>query len=108
MRLFEFEKNDPLRIKLVAVASQLKADYEDSQTQLSTDQLLQILTQHGITLDKTDLFNMVKKEPLKNIIDNINGTQVIFKGQEPIQGSTQSPDQAQKIVSQMAKNAASK
>lgn len=106
MRLFEFEKDDPLRIKLVAVASQLKADYEQSQTPLSTDQLLQIFKKNGISLDKTDLFDIVKKDPLKNIIDNVNGQEVVFKGEEPMPGTTQSPDQAQATVNQMAKRAA--
>jgi hypothetical protein len=106
MRLFEFEKSDPLRIKLVAVASQLKADYENSQTPITTDQLLQMFSKHGIKLDKSDLFDIVKKDPLKNIIDNINGQEVVFKGEEPLPGTTQSPDQAQATVNQMAKRAA--
>ncbi len=81
MRLFEFADNDPLRVKLVAVVSQLKSRISDTNTKepMTTDALIELLAQNDIEVDKSDLYDMVKKEPLSNIIQNINGHEVIFK-----------------------------
>lgn len=102
MRLFEFA--DPIITKLVAVSDQLKTDLTQDQTKsdMSVEELLDYLQKYDITIDKMDLFNMIKKPPLKNIIQNIQGDKVIFKGfQEP-----EAPDdQQQKVVQQMAKKA---
>lgn len=109
MRLFEFDSSDPLRVKLTAVTSQLKARIgeEGSTKPMSTDSLLSLLKNNDIIIDKSDIYDMVKKEPLSNMIDDIRDDQVVFKGQKPMRG-TMTPDNAEKIVSQMAKKAASK
>lgn len=106
MRLYEFAGDDPLRVKLLAVAGQLKAEYENSDIPLTTDQFLRILRQNKISVGKADLFDMVKKEPLVNIIDNINGNEVVFKGQESLE--TQEKGENEKIRQQMASKQASK
>ncbi len=100
MRLFEFSDSDPLRIKLVAVTNQLKSINEP----MSTDEFLTILNKNGISLDKADLFDMVKKEPLSNIIADISDDTVTFKGQEGDMGTAvdQSQDENEKIRQQMA------
>ena len=100
MRLFEFSDTDPLRVKLVAVTNQLKSINEP----MSTDEFLTILNKNGISLDKADLFNMVKKEPLSNIIADISDDTVTFKGQEGDMGTAvdQSQDENEKIRQQMA------
>jgi hypothetical protein len=99
MRLFEFSDADPLRVKLVAVVNQLATSTEP----MTTDEFLTVLNKNGISLDKADLFDMVKKDPLANIIDNINDNQVIFKGQEnDTEGQEQGPDENEKIRQQMA------
>lgn len=104
MRLFEFAKPDPLVTKLVAVTDQLKTELDQDQTKtnMSVNQFLEYLQKYDITLDKTDLYSMIKKPPLKNIIDNIQGDDIVFKGfAEP-----EMPDDQQKnVVQQMAKNA---
>jgi hypothetical protein len=50
---------------------------------------------------------MIKKPPLQNIISNIQGDTVIFKGHEPAPVTPTMPDQEnnQKVVAQMAQNA---
>jgi len=102
MRLFEFSDADPLRVKLVAVANQLATSTEP----MTTDEFLTVLNKNGITLDKSDLFNIVKKDPLRNIIADVNDDQVIFKGQEnDIEGQEQGPDENEKIRQQMASKA---
>jgi len=99
MRLFEFSDADPLRVKLVAVANQLATSTEP----MSTDEFLTVLNKNGISLDKADLFDIVKKDPLVNIISDVNDNQVTFKGQEDdIEGQDQSPDENEKIRQQMA------
>lgn len=106
MRLFEFAGPDPLVTKLVAVSDQLKSelDQDQSKTNMSVNKFLEYLQKYDITLDKSDLFNMIKKPPLKNIIANIQGDNIVFKGfAEP----EMPEDQQKAVVQQMAKNAAS-
>lgn len=100
MRLFEFSDSDPLRVKLVAVTNQLKSTNEP----MSTDEFLTVLNKNGISLDKSDLFDMVKKEPLNNIIANISDDTVTFKGQEGDMDTAvdQSQDENEKIRQSMA------
>ncbi len=104
MKLFEFADDDPLRVKLTAVTSQLKQFQEQSDFPLSTDDFLKILRKHGISLDKSDLFDIVKKEPLKNVISDVNDQEVTFRGQESPE-IEQGPDENEKVRSQMASKA---
>jgi len=104
MRLFELDQPNPLVTKLVAVSDQLKTDIDngDVLSELTVDQFLDYLRKYDITLDRNDLFNMIKKQPLKNIIANIKGDEVVFKGH----AKPEMPkDQSQNIVKQMAKSA---
>ena len=99
MRLYEFSDSDPLRVKLTAVANQLSTQDEP----MTADEFLTVLNKNGITVDKADLFNMIKQDPLKNIIRDIEKDQVIFKGQEDdLEGQEQGPDENEKIRQQMA------
>jgi hypothetical protein len=110
MRLFEFQLDDPLRIKLVAATNQLKSRMEDTANNepMSTDAFLSLLrNKYDITIDKSDLFDMVKKDPMKNIIDNINGNEIIFKGQRSNELGV-SPDEAEQTVAKMAHRASNK
>jgi hypothetical protein len=104
MRLFEFSDADPLRVKLVAVTNQLKSQNEP----MSTDEFLTVLNKNGISLDKSDLFDMVQKDPLVNIIADVNDDTVTFKGQEDDSVDAavdQSQDQNEKVRQQMAHSA---
>lgn len=104
MRLYEFADNDPLRVKLTAVASQLKGQHQNSEQPLSTEEFLGMLKDQSISLSKSDLFDIVKKEPLKNIIADINDETVTFKGDEQL-GTDSGPDENEKIRQQMANKA---
>ena len=109
MRLFEFAGPDPIVTRLVAISDQLKNDIDSGEISMdmTTDQLLQYLAQYDIVVDKTDLYNMVKKPPLKNVISNIQGDNVVFKGEEtPDKGS--SKDDSKSVVAKMANQAANK
>jgi len=106
MRLFELDGLDPLVVKLIAVSDQLHTDLQNGEADpdMTTEELLQYLQKYDIILDKTDLFNMIKKPPLNKIISNIQSDKVIFKGM----GTPEAPDQDQnnQIVKQMANQAA--
>lgn len=109
MRLFEFEDANPLRTKLVAVTNQLASEVKNMNDGelMTTDELVEKLKQNDIIIDKSDLFDIVTKEPLKNIIKNINGDEVVFKGQKnDLATSTEpKPDENQKTLAAMAKKA---
>lgn len=107
MRLFEFADNDPLRVKLVSVLSYLTSRIDDTNTKepMTTDALLALLAQNDIDIDKSDLYDMVKKEPLSNVIQNINGNEVIFKGQTSNDMSELDPGENAKTREKMAKAA---
>jgi hypothetical protein len=107
MRIFEFAGDNPLSIKLAAVAKQLQDRVEKTGQSISTDQLLNFLRQNDIILDKPDLFDIVQKEPLKNIIKNVNKDEVTFVGQEDEDDMAldAKPDEAEKVRQQMAKSA---
>jgi hypothetical protein len=103
MRLYEFA--DPMITKLVAIADQLKSDLEqgDADPNMSVPDFLQYLKKYDIIYDKTDLYDMIKKLPLKNLISNIQGDNIVFKGF----GTPEAPpeDESQSIVAGMAKKA---
>lgn len=106
MRLFELDQPNPLVTKLVAVSDQLKTDIDngDVSPEMTVDQLLDYFRNYDITLDVSDLYNMIKKEPLKKLINNIQGDAVIFKGVSGPETEMQ-PGQSQKIVQKMAQSA---
>jgi hypothetical protein len=106
MRLYEFVEDDPLRVKLAAITSQLKERVKRSGSTLSTDELLEFLRTNDIVLDKPDLFDIVKKEPLSNIIKNVNKDVVTFVGQSEEDTEIKPrPDESEKIRQQMASKA---
>ncbi len=107
MRLYEFADIDPQTAKLIAITDQLKSGLEKNPNlQWTTDNLLQYFQQYGITLDITDIYDMIKKPPLNNVISNIQGDNVVFKGQESAAPTTSNNNtDSKEIVAQMAKNA---
>jgi hypothetical protein len=104
MRLFEFA-GSPLLVKLVATTSQLKSEIDSGKmhSEWTVPELLQYYRDNDIVIDKSDLYTMIKKPPLDQSIENIQGDKVIFKGQTPEQEA--GPDENQKIVQQMAQSA---
>ena len=105
MRLFELSNPNPLLVRLVAVTSQLTSEIDsgDQNPDCTVDELLQYYKDNDIILDKSDLYNMIKKPPLKNKISNIQGDKVIFKGQEtPVEPEE---EDSKKVVKQMAQKA---
>jgi hypothetical protein len=105
MRLFELSNPNPLLVRLVAVTSQLTSEIDsgDQHSDWTVDELLQYYKDNDIILAKQDLYDMIKKPPLKNKIDNIQGNKVIFKGQDsPIEPEE---EDSKKVIDQMAHKA---
>lgn len=108
MRLYEFAESNPLVTRLIAVSDQLLSDLSDPDIQsgMNVEELLTYFQKYDIVLDQMDLYNMIKLPPLKNIISNIEGDQVIFKGADSTDG--EAPDNSGDVVAGMAAKAASK
>lgn len=110
MRLFEFD--DPLVTQIVTVTDQLKTDLEKDNVDFDwdVDTLLNYFRRYGITLGIDDLYQMIQKPPLNNVIANIQGDKVIFKGQETtsLPQSNARPEDSKKTVAAMAKKALKK
>jgi len=104
MRLYEFA--NPIITRLVAISDQLKNDLEQKEVgvEMSTDQLLDYLASYDIVVDKQDLYNMIKKPPLNNVISNIQGDSVVFKGYEDSDNFEPTGD-SEKVVAKMADKA---
>ena len=105
MRLFELSNPNPLLVRLVAVTSQLSSDIDSGveHSDWTVDELLDYYKSNDIILAKDDLYDMIKKPPLKNKISNIQGDKVIFKGQEtPVEPEE---EESKKVVKQMAQKA---
>ena len=106
--MFLFELADPASAKLIVLVNQLKTDVENGiidPSSYTTDEFLTYLQEKGdIVLDVTDLYDMIKKPPLNTVISNIQGDQVIFKGQEETQPA-QDQSQSRQVVQQMAQSA---
>jgi len=103
MRLFEFVEDNPLRVKLTAVASELEDDFKDSGKTLPLDEFLDILRNEGVQIDKSDIYDVIKKEPLVNIIDSIEQGNVIFKGQVDDNGESEPTDNEQTLQKMASK-----
>jgi hypothetical protein len=106
--MFLFELADPASAKLIVLANQLKTDVENGiidPSSYTTDEFLTYLQDKGdIVLDITDLYDMIKKPPLNNVISNIQGDKVIFKGHDETQPDMDQT-QSQQVVDKMAQSA---
>lgn len=110
MFLFEFDqRQDSATItQIVALTNQLEQEIEDGEVDpnnYSVDNLLDYFQEYDIILDTDDLYNMIKAPPLKDLIHNIQGDKVVFKGHGGIDSLDQPEDQNKKTVAQMAKRA---
>jgi hypothetical protein len=108
MRLYEFDDESAYVTKIVALSNQLKNDLDNGEIPLdfSVDNLQDYFRRYDVILDREDLYNMIKRPPLKDVIRNIQGDKVVFKGQNA--PGEQPKDDNQKVVAQMAQNALKK
>lgn len=108
MLIREFIDN-PDALKLAAIGQFLlkRAGDTASVKPMNVDSFVKIARDNGINMDRERLMTMAQQEPLNNIISNIQGDEIIWKGSETTtsSGETMSVDQARKKVDQMAKRA---
>jgi hypothetical protein len=111
MLLFEFDQDPTMAPKIVALTNQLKQDLDDGEipTDYTVDQLLDYFQKYDVILDINDLYNMIKVPPLKSVIKNIQGDDVIFVGQEDNRPKYDAPESDdKKTIAKMAKRAMKK
>lgn len=108
MFLFEFDQDRALVSKIVTLTSQLEQDLEDGKLGpgYTVNQLLDYFQSYDVILDVNDLYNMIKVPPLKSVIKNIQGDEVVFVGQEESKKTYDAPaGDDKKTVAAMAKRA---
>lgn len=84
MKLYEFEDIDRDAIRLTGIISQMLSRIEDTgfKKEYNLKSLLNTLSERGYDIDREEFLDMIKNPPLKNIIANIKGDRVIFRGAE--------------------------
>ena len=110
MRLFEFDgrQDRAMTAQIVALINQLKHEIDGGEVDpnnYTVDDLLDYFQQYDVILDVDDLYNMVKVPPLKDIITNIQGDKVVFKGYQGDTAEKPEGGDSEKTVKQMAKRA---
>lgn len=108
MLLFELEKQPDFASKLVVLTNQLKQNFEENgyPQHFTVDHLLAYFAKYDLILDINDLYNMIQVPPLKDLISNIQGKNVVFVGQTGEKPEVEIPDQEKDdIVKKMADRA---
>lgn len=109
MRFFEFDANN-LNARLTGIIGQVHNRIKDQgyKGEFSLDSLLKILNSKDISIDRTDFIDMIQNEPLKNMIANVKGDRVIFKGESDDDSDAEAPDRSTDTLEKMAKRASKK
>lgn len=109
MRLFEFDGDPELNIKLTVAADKLKSilDAGKLDSGMTTNQLLDFFNKYDLIIDVEDLYSMYSLPPLNKVIANINDDNVVFKGQDDSLDPNKESEQ-EKTVEKMAKSALKK
>lgn len=110
MRLFELDNTKSMATTIVAISDQLKSDLDQNKIDTkdyTLDKLLDYFHKYDVIIGKDDLFSMIKKDPLKRVISNIQGQKVVFKGHEEEKVSAK-PEKDKETVKKMAHKAMKK
>lgn len=109
MRLREFD-TDNLKVRLTGIIGQVHSRIKDEgyKKEFSLESLLNILNSKDINIDRNDFIDMIQNEPLKNMISNVKGDRVIFKGESDSDTDAEAPDRSTDTLEKMAKRAAKK
>lgn len=109
MRLHEFDAEN-LNMRLVAIIGQVHSRIKDEgfTKEYKLDSLLNLLKSKDINIDRETLVDMIDNEPLNNIIANVKGDRVIFKGELDDNTDAESPERSTDTLEKMAKRAAKK
>lgn len=121
MYLFEFENQEDEVDAVLAAAGRLEDLHSEGKLKnnWSMSQFVKWLNNYlaqvdsSVTVSEKEIFNMLSPEnqnnPFKNVIDNANGEEVVFKGnQKADTPEPQSSENSQEVVGKMAKKAIGK
>lgn len=110
MLLYEFVEDNTDMIVLTGVVSQIYNRIKDTgfDKKYSLDALLNTLSDRGIDLDREKFIEMVKHQPLKNLIANVEGDSVVFKGESSEDSENVDMDDTTGTLEKMAKRAEKK
>ena len=110
MRLNEVTETNVDTTKLAALGQFLlgRADDTGAKKTISVDTFIGLARDMGIALTASQLRDFASEEPLNNIIANVEGDEIVFRGSEeyvPGADDTMTTDQARATVDKMAKRA---
>ena len=112
MKLYEFDDNNHDAIMLTGIVSQILSRINDTgfKKEYSLDSLLNTFADKGYDIDREEFLDMIKNPPLKNLISNVKGDNVVFKGEEESTDDSEAVDvdQTSDTLEKMAKRAAKK
>jgi hypothetical protein len=96
--------------RLTSILSQIHGRLADTgaKSKISLSSLLDKLSDGGVNLTAKQFRDMVEEEPLKNLIANVSGDQVVFLGQGKDKSDAMDPDQSTHTLEKMAKRAEKK
>lgn len=109
MKLVEFTISDKNSEQLTVLSQFLlsRAKDTDSQKRISVQAFLKIAADMGISFTRDQLLNQVAQPPLSNLIDNVEGDEIVFKGDDTA-AAAMPVSKAQDVVGKMSKRALSK
>lgn len=107
MLLFELDQDRTFVAKIVALTNQLAQDLKDGELgdDYTVEDLLNYFQNYDVILDVEDLYGMIKSPPLKDLIKNIQGDKIVFKGQQGTPAPELPDSNADNTVAKMAKRA---
>ena len=111
MYLLEITENPKLSKAIVAIDKLRDAlDSKEITANWTLDTLLKYFEKFDLILSPEDLYDMIKTKPLKDVISNIQGDEVIFKGlpQKEKHKDAPPPEETKKTIKKMAKHAMKK
>jgi uncharacterized protein HemY len=109
MKLFEVTVLSKDSEELAALTQFLlsRADDTGSRKKISVAAFLKIAADMGISFTRDQLLNQVSQPPLNNLIANVEGDEIVFKGDDTAD-ATMSVTKAQDVVGKMSKRALNK
>jgi hypothetical protein len=109
MRLFEFEVSSVHTQKLAALSQFLvsRAQDTDAEKKISIAAFLELANNMGISINDSQLRNLIQQPPLSELISDVTDSEVVFNG--AVEGApNMTVDQARDTVDTMAKRALNK
>lgn len=106
MRLYEFDNSAGAQAnRVVVLVNKLKDDLEAGKIpdDFNVDDLIEFFRKNEVVVDRPALYDMVEQHPLKKLIHNIQGDEIVFRDESS--DTDQPKDKSKEIVSKMAQKA---